>query len=195
MMKRSTTAIKLLCCMVFMLMLFAISCSVNAEHDARDCPECGRTGNTGNYCGGCAHPAPWIDIESFSQFMANANYETATDYLIVKENYSEFWKLINEDWINESAVTVIESEGIFVFARPDAIVFKDTEGAQPIRTYRFYDKQGNFKLSVSIDYVGDPILAAEIAERLNQEMAESAEGKDSWGYSGKEMRHFACGDA
>lgn len=31
-----------------------------AENYAWDCPECGRTGNTGNFCGGCAHPAPWL---------------------------------------------------------------------------------------------------------------------------------------
>ncbi len=31
-----------------------------------DCPECGRTGNAGNYCGGCAHPAPWIDAVTTS---------------------------------------------------------------------------------------------------------------------------------
>ena len=32
-----------------------------AEHAPWDCSECGRTGNTGQYCGGCSHPAPWMD--------------------------------------------------------------------------------------------------------------------------------------
>lgn len=38
--------------------------SVNSaitENQTWDCPECGKTGNTRNYCGGCAHPAPWIE--------------------------------------------------------------------------------------------------------------------------------------
>ncbi len=34
-----------------------------SEATVWDCPECGRTGNTGNYCGGCAHPAPWIETK------------------------------------------------------------------------------------------------------------------------------------
>ena len=34
------------------------------EQSVWDCPECGRTGNTGNYCGGCAHPAPWLTGET-----------------------------------------------------------------------------------------------------------------------------------
>ena len=29
-----------------------------------NCPECGRKDNTGNYCGGCAHPAPWLETEA-----------------------------------------------------------------------------------------------------------------------------------
>ena len=45
---------------VICLMCLFISQAV-AEHEAWDCPDCGRTGNTGNYCGGCAHPAPWIE--------------------------------------------------------------------------------------------------------------------------------------
>ena len=34
----------------------------SCEHTPWDCPGCGRTGNTGNYCGGCAHPAPWMTV-------------------------------------------------------------------------------------------------------------------------------------
>ena len=32
-----------------------------SEATSWDCPECGRTGNTRNYCGGCGHPAPWME--------------------------------------------------------------------------------------------------------------------------------------
>ena len=49
----------LVCIMVMLLMPTALS-----EHTAWDCPECGRTGNTGNYCGGCAHPAPWLQSDT-----------------------------------------------------------------------------------------------------------------------------------
>ena len=45
---------------VFIVILFVIP-TVLCEHVAWDCPNCGRTGNTGNYCGGCAHPAPWME--------------------------------------------------------------------------------------------------------------------------------------
>ena len=41
--------------------LLAVSFAAYGESSAWNCPECGRTGNTGNYCGGCAHPAPWIE--------------------------------------------------------------------------------------------------------------------------------------
>lgn len=43
---------------VFLLILTIFS--ANSESYAWSCPQCGRTGNTGNYCGGCAHPAPWL---------------------------------------------------------------------------------------------------------------------------------------
>ncbi len=43
-----------------LLVLSMITCSLG-EQTTWDCPECGRKGNTGNYCGGCAHPAPWIE--------------------------------------------------------------------------------------------------------------------------------------
>ena len=32
-----------------------------SEHYEWNCPQCGRVGNKGNYCGGCAHPAPWVE--------------------------------------------------------------------------------------------------------------------------------------
>jgi len=50
----------LLCCLSV-----ALFCGVGrAEKVPWDCPECGRTGITRNYCGGCGHPAPWIEGES-----------------------------------------------------------------------------------------------------------------------------------
>ena len=42
------------------LIILIFAPMASGEQKAWDCPECGRTGNTGNYCGGCAHPAPWI---------------------------------------------------------------------------------------------------------------------------------------
>ena len=197
------------------LLVLAFSCfaAANAEGTSWDCPGCGRKGNTDNYCENCAHPSPTpaptqiqssVSSESaeetttflgpFSKNMMDANFETASDYLKEKKNYKGFWKLINEDWIHERGVTTVKSKGIFVFARDDAMVFNNKQGAQPIRSYRFFDQQGNFKLSVEIDYVGDHALAADIAERLNKEIAESTDNRDSWGYSGKEMKHFVCGD-
>ena len=45
-------------------LLVSVSGPGSAEAAAWDCPECGRTGNTGNFCGGCAHPAPWMGAET-----------------------------------------------------------------------------------------------------------------------------------
>lgn len=44
-----------------------LSFSALSETTPWDCPECGRTGNTGNYCGGCAHPAPWISDDGLEE--------------------------------------------------------------------------------------------------------------------------------
>ena len=41
-------------------LIFAVF-SANCEGYAWNCPNCGRIDNTGNYCGGCAHPAPWLE--------------------------------------------------------------------------------------------------------------------------------------
>lgn len=57
--------LKVLSIVVGMIILVGISI-VNAEYSTWNCPQCGRTGNTGNYCGGCAHPAPWISSPSIS---------------------------------------------------------------------------------------------------------------------------------
>lgn len=37
-----------------------------SEHESWDCPGCDRIGNTGNYCGGCAHPSPWLSSDNNS---------------------------------------------------------------------------------------------------------------------------------
>ena len=49
---------------VIILVLLFVTLNATGEHCAWDCPECGRTGNTGNYCGGCAHPAPWLETDN-----------------------------------------------------------------------------------------------------------------------------------
>lgn len=54
-------------CILLFLMLTINVILAFAEQSAWDCPKCGRTGNTGNYCGGCAHPAPWLESEKSSQ--------------------------------------------------------------------------------------------------------------------------------
>lgn len=46
--------------LIVLIVLLLISTAL-CEQSVWDCPECGRTGNTGNYCGGCAHPAPWLE--------------------------------------------------------------------------------------------------------------------------------------
>ena len=66
-------------------MLVLLSLSVFGERSPWDCPECGRTGNTGNYCGGCAHPAPWIQTEednvaSTQDFRTKGNIVTFGHY-------------------------------------------------------------------------------------------------------------------
>ena len=50
---------------VIILVLLFVTHNATGEHSAWNCPECGRMGNTGNYCGGCAHPAPWLDTPTF----------------------------------------------------------------------------------------------------------------------------------
>lgn len=46
---------------IVMILLF-VTPKAFCESTSWNCPECGRTGNTGNYCGGCAYPAPWIEL-------------------------------------------------------------------------------------------------------------------------------------
>ena len=128
-------------------------------------------------------------LGAFSKFMINASFSSASDYLAGKENDSNFWNLVNESWIYEDSVTVIESKGIFVFARSDAVDFG--EGRKPIRNYIFYDKNGKFRFALDIDYVGNHDLAVSVAKQQNSELEES--GKDTWGYYGK-TKYFACGN-
>ena len=62
-MKRSEFGAYTICSLLFIVLFVSVLCFAFAEHEQWNCPECGRTGNTGNYCGGCAHPAPWIEVE------------------------------------------------------------------------------------------------------------------------------------
>ncbi len=48
--------ISVICIVVFFILPMSLG-----EQSVWDCPECGRIGNTGNYCGGCGHPAPWLE--------------------------------------------------------------------------------------------------------------------------------------
>ena len=60
-----------------LLIVFSVF-SVYAEKYAWDCPDCERKGNTGNYCGGCGHPAPWIEsAAAASEDMDNADNDAA----------------------------------------------------------------------------------------------------------------------
>lgn len=63
-MRKTGLVIRLTRLLVFILLFVSILCfAAYSEHEPWNCPECGRTGNTGNYCGGCAHPAPWLEAE------------------------------------------------------------------------------------------------------------------------------------
>ena len=55
---------KLLSLLLLAALLLSAPGPASAEAAAWDCPDCGRTGNTGNFCGGCAHPAPWMEAEA-----------------------------------------------------------------------------------------------------------------------------------
>lgn len=50
--------------LIVALAILLVVPTVLCEQSTWNCPECGRTGNTGNYCGGCAHPAPWLSGET-----------------------------------------------------------------------------------------------------------------------------------
>ena len=58
-MKKSFRAVAIV--MAVLLGVMALAFSACGESNVWNCPECGKTGNTGNYCGGCGHPAPWLD--------------------------------------------------------------------------------------------------------------------------------------
>ena len=52
---------------VCMLFLLVIPMALGEEVTLWDCPACGRTGNAGNFCGGCAHPAPWLEPKTVDE--------------------------------------------------------------------------------------------------------------------------------
>ena len=71
--------------MTVILLLSTIVCY--SEGTAWDCPECGRIENTGNYCGGCAHPTPWIEADDYKS--SNAKQEFLTVGSIVTFGHYE----------------------------------------------------------------------------------------------------------
>ncbi len=80
---------------IILVVLF-VAVSVTGEHSSWDCPDCGRTGNTGNYCGGCAHPAPWIEEDKF----AIGNYVTFGHYPQTKDGNDSTpieWLVLDRD--------------------------------------------------------------------------------------------------
>ncbi len=48
---------------IIIMILLAASTNGSGEKNAWDCPDCGRDNNVGNYCGGCGHPAPWLETD------------------------------------------------------------------------------------------------------------------------------------
>ena len=58
-MKKTFRAVAIV--MAVLLGVMAFTFSACGENSVWNCPECGKTENTGNYCGGCGHPAPWLD--------------------------------------------------------------------------------------------------------------------------------------
>ena len=56
-----SSTLKMISVIMIVLVVIFLSISSYGESQTWDCPDCGRTGNTGNYCGGCAHPAPWLE--------------------------------------------------------------------------------------------------------------------------------------
>ena len=71
---RSKNMTRIMAVLLFMIML-TIPLAFS-ETAVWDCPECGRTGNTGNYCGGCAHPAPWIKAEDNESISFTQEFKT-----------------------------------------------------------------------------------------------------------------------
>jgi len=71
---------KILALMTALLVSCALL-SVYGENAAWDCPECGRKNNTGNFCGGCAHPAPWMEEEQPNEETPEPSYRDMPGYL------------------------------------------------------------------------------------------------------------------
>ena len=54
---------KRLVALAIILALSFATTVVYSEQPPWDCPNCNRTGNLGNFCGSCAYPAPWRELE------------------------------------------------------------------------------------------------------------------------------------
>ena len=99
----------ILCISVVFIMAFLLLSMALGEHSVWDCPDCGRAGNTGNYCGGCAHPAPWIDsaTDREASFMAVGNIVTFGTYPQTKEGTDQTpieWIVLDYDAADNKAL-------------------------------------------------------------------------------------------
>lgn len=82
---------------VIALMLICAAFIAHGESNTWDCPECGRSGNTGNYCGGCAHPAPWVEINS----------EDTEEFSQKNDSQSETIKITDVQYLGKGMVKVV----------------------------------------------------------------------------------------
>ena len=93
------------------MILVLLAFSGCGESSLWDCSECGKTGNTGNYCGGCAHPAPWLEtskVETRKIIMHKTH-----DAYIAAENDSavsiETYVQATQSWWNNMIVVYAQS--------------------------------------------------------------------------------------
>ena len=133
----------LLCC----VSIFFCTCFITAtaEHAPWDCPECGRTGNTGNYCGGCAHPAPWI--EDYVPHMTHKEYiETELDSEVVIESYVQD----HQSWWDNKVTVYLQSEDGAYFAYEMACSEEDAAKLVPGTKIRVTGYKGEWAGEVEI---------------------------------------------
>ena len=108
----------ILCISAVFIMAFLVLSMALGEHSVWDCPDCGRAGNTGNYCGGCAHPAPWIDsaTDGEASFMAVENIVTFGTYPQTKEGTDQTpieWIVLDYDAADNKAL-LLSKKGLDV---------------------------------------------------------------------------------
>ena len=103
---------------ISILLIIAVALCAYGEKVSWDCPNCGRTGNMGNYCGSCAHPAPWLNIENPESVSitptstpdpnGSFDYEAEFDGKIRKGTYSGE----NENGIPNGTGTFVSSDDL-----------------------------------------------------------------------------------